>query len=104
MNNDFQNDELQVEQYDAAEAESKKKEILKRVGIGVGAAVLLAVLGYFGLVGNKDKNDPDTAPDIGSATEQTAEPTTEPSSTPLTTFYAGGNGAWFNSVVVFLGV
>ena len=84
MSGDFQKDELRIGQYDAAEAEAKKKKILKRVGIGIGVAVLLAVLGYFGLVGAQDKNGPDT-------------------SQPMTEFMLGGNGAWFNSVIVFFG-
>ncbi|MCL2529029.1 MAG: hypothetical protein FWE41_01660 [Coriobacteriia bacterium] len=76
MSSDFEKDELQVEQYDAAEAEAKKKKILKRVGIGAGAAVLLGVLGYFGLLAFQEYY--------------------------LTQFMVGGNGAWFNSKVVFI--
>jgi len=76
VSSDFEKDELQVEQYDAAEAEAKKKKILKRVGIGAGAAVLLGVLGYFGLLAFQEYY--------------------------LTQFMVGGNGAWFNSKVVFI--
>lgn len=50
MSNDFQKDELRVEQYDAAAAEAKRKKIFKRVGIGVGLAAALAILTGFGLV------------------------------------------------------
>jgi len=71
-------DELRVEQYDAEEAEAKKKKILKRV-----SAALLAVLRYFGLV----KNVPDKSPNTK----------------PMDEYMCGGNGAWFNSVVVFFG-
>ena len=95
MGNDFQKDGLHVEQYDAAKAETKRKKILKRVGIGVGAAVLLAVLGYFGLVKEQPKSEPDTPPGIESVTE--------PTITPMTEFMLGGNGAWFNSVIIFFG-
>ena len=71
-------DELKVEKYDAAEAEVKKKKILKRVSVA-----LLAVLRYFGLV----KNVPDKSPNTK----------------PMDEFMVGGNGAWFNSVIIFLG-
>ena len=76
MGSDSQKDELHVEQYDAAEAEAKRKRILKRVGIGVGVAIILAILGYFGLVALHDYY--------------------------MTEFMVGGNGAWFNSKVIFL--
>ena len=76
MSNDLQNDELKVEQYDAAKAEAKRRLILKRVGIGVGVAALIAVLGYFGLVVLRDFF--------------------------MNEYMVGGNGAWFNSKVVFL--
>ena len=72
--------ELQVERYDAAEVEAKKKKILKRIAIGIGVA---ALLGYFGLC--------------------RTTPSTKTTIEPMIQFMTGGNGAWFNSVIVFLG-
>ena len=103
VGNNFQNDELQVGQYDAAEAEAKRKKIRKRVKTGVGVSVLLAVLGYFGLVREQDRNDQDTPQSIESMATPSNEPTAEPSDEPMTEFFLGGNGAWFNSVIVFFG-
>jgi len=68
--------ELYVEQYDAADAEAKKKRILFKVGIGVGGVALLALLALFGLIVFGDQIMPGE--------------------------YVGGNGAWFNSKVIFL--
>ena len=63
--------ELQVEQYDASEVESKKKKIRRIVATGVGATALATVLGYYGLVQDKKgsepiivKNELDTVPII----------------------------------------
>ena len=85
MNNDSQKDELKVEHYDAEKAKAKKKKILKRIAIGAGVAALIALLGYFGLVKDKDG--------LGKW----------PHNEPMTEFMVGGNGAWFNSVIVFFG-
>jgi hypothetical protein len=76
VGNDFEKDELQVEHYDADAAAAKKKKIQKRVAIGVGAAALLVLLGYFGLLYVRDLL--------------------------MTEYIMGGNGAWFNSKVRFL--
>ena len=70
-------DELQVEHYDAAEAEAKKKRILFKVGIGIGAAALLALLAFFGLLVWQEFM-------------------------PMSGHTVGGAGAWFNSRVIFL--
>ena len=75
---DSQKDELQVEQYDAAAVEAKKKEIFIKVGIGIGWAAVIAVLGFFGLLIMR----PDLFTGGGAM--------------------LGGAGAWFNSRVVFL--
>ena len=83
MDDDSKKDELKVEQYDAAKAESKRKKIL-RVAMGAGVAALVAVLVYFGLVQDKNDDEP-------------------PDTEPMTEFMCGGNGAWFNSIIVFLG-
>ena len=77
MSNNFNNDELRVEHYDAEDAAIKKKKILKRIGIGAGIAAILAILGYFGLNALQEKI--------------------------MTEFIMGGNGAWFNSKMVFFG-
>ena len=70
-------DELKVEHYDAAEAETKKKRILVKVGLGVvGAAALLTLLGIFGLIAGW------WGVEMGAS--------------------MGGAGAWFNSRVIFL--
>jgi len=77
MDNNSEKDELQVGQYDIAEAEKKKKRILTRVGIGVGLATLVSVLGYLGY--------------------------TILRSYFMTEYIMGGSGAWFNSRVIYLG-
>ena len=78
MDNNSQKDELQVEQYDAAAAEAKRKKMLKRVGIGVGVATAAVVLGYFGLANRQDAED------------------------NRYRHIVGGGGAWFESEVIHL--
>ena len=73
-------DELQVEHYDTAEAEAKKRRILFKVSVGVSAAALLALLGAFGLI--------NLGWWLGWWTTAGAS--------------LGGAGAWFNSRVIFL--
>ena len=75
MDNNSQKDELRVEHYDAAAAEVKRKKMLKRVGVGVGAAIAAAALGYFGW------------------TQFENNPLTPPPPPP------GGGGAWFEPVL-----
>jgi hypothetical protein len=107
---------LQVEQYDASEVEAKKKNILKKVATGVGAAALLTVLSAYGLAQEKKdidstfvKQDLDTVPVIVKQ-DLNIEPITVKKDTidigtivlPMETFILGGGGAWFNSVIEFL--
>ena len=123
--------ELKVERYDASEAAAKKKKILKKVTTGVGAAALVTVLGYYGLAQDRKGTEPMTVKD-GSDTvpvivkkdldtvlvkedldtiPMTVKKDTVPvpvkknvdTVVPMRTFYIGGNGAWFNSVIEFLG-
>ena len=79
MSTDFQKDELQVEHYDSALVEEKRRKILKRVGIGIGVATVLAVLGYFGL--NSQSN-------TGNGNGWEGE-------------VVGGAGAWYESEVEY---
>jgi hypothetical protein len=90
MDNNSQNDELRVDHYDAEAAAEKKRTILKRVGIGAGIAAILAILAYFGLNVLQDI----LVIEPGPIVEQDV---------PMTEHVVGGNGAWFNSEVVFLG-
>ena len=113
--------ELKVERYDASEAAAKKKKILKRVATGVGATTLVTVLGYYGLAQDKKgteprsvnegfdtvtviiKKDLDTVP-VKKDSDTVSVPVKKDVDTvaPMRTFYLGGNGAWFNSVIEFL--
>ena len=83
MDNKSQKDELQVENYDAMSAEAKRKRILKRVGIGIGVAIVAAILGYFGLDRIQNNYNPDS-PEV---------PIIDDWCVP------GGAGAWYSSVV-----
>ena len=76
---DSKADELKVEHYNVAAAEAKKKKIWFKVGIGAGAVALLALLGLLGFLALRE---------LGFF--------------PTTVHMLGGNGAWFNSKVIFL--
>ena len=98
--------ELKVERYDASEVDAKKKKILKIVTKGVGATALSTMLGCYGLQKttntdtmpvNKDtvtvNQGIDTIPVVPIPFEEE----------PMRFQIMGGNGAWFNSVIEFLG-
>ena len=51
MDNNYQNDELRVEPYDAKAAADKKKRILKKVGL-FAAGVVLGIFGFVAVFGS----------------------------------------------------
>ncbi|MCL2383269.1 MAG: hypothetical protein FWC79_03815 [Oscillospiraceae bacterium] len=110
MGNDSQKDELKVEQYDAETAEKKKKKILKRVGIGIGVAVVVGVLGYFGLTALQNDTSQNNANQNNTRQNSirqnnVRENDIRQNNTSQNTDWrgpelVGGSGTWYASVVV----